>query len=47
VKVNVYIPKNISKDEKKTLEKLQESSNFSPKPDEDKNFFSRVKDFFE
>lgn len=47
VKVNVYIPKNISKDEKKTLEKLQESNNFSPKPDEDKNFFSRVKDFFE
>jgi len=47
VKVNVYIPKNISKEEKKVLEKLNESNNFEPKPEEDKSFFNRVKDFFE
>jgi molecular chaperone DnaJ len=47
VKINVYIPKTISKEEKKTLEQLKDSKNFEPKPDEDKNFFNRVKDFFE
>ncbi len=47
VKVNVFIPKNISKDEKKILEKLQTSESFEPKPEDDKNFFNRVKDFFE
>ena len=47
VKINVYIPKNLSKEEKKTLEHLRDSKNFEPKPEEDKNFFNRVKDFFE
>ena len=47
VKVNVFIPRNITKDEKKILEKLQTSESFEPKPDDDKNFFNRVKDFFE
>jgi len=47
VKINVYIPKVVTKEEKKTLEYLKESKNFDPKPDEDKNFFNRVKDFFE
>jgi len=47
VKVNIYIPKNLSKDEKKILEKMQTSPSFEPKPEEDKNFFNRVKDFFE
>lgn len=47
VKVNVYIPKNITKDEKKILERLKDSENFEPRPDEEKNFFNRVKDFFE
>jgi molecular chaperone DnaJ len=47
VKVNVYIPKNVSKEEKKALEHLKDSKNFEPKPEEDKNFFNRVKDFFE
>jgi len=47
VKVNVYIPKNISKDEKKMLEKFKDSDNFAPKASEEKNFFNRVKDFFE
>jgi molecular chaperone DnaJ len=47
VKVNVFIPKIVSKDEKKVLEKLKESKNFDPKPEDEKNFFNRVKDFFE
>ncbi len=47
VKVNVYIPKNISKDEKKVLERLKESENFKARVTEEKSFFNRVKDFFE
>jgi molecular chaperone DnaJ len=39
VKVNVYIPKNISKDEKKTLERLKESENFKAQETEEKSFF--------
>ncbi len=47
VKVNVWVPKNLSKDEKKLLEKLSTSSNFDPKPDtEERSFFDRVKDMF-
>lgn len=48
VRVNVWIPKNISKDEKKLLEKLNESNNFKPNPEKsDKNFFERMKDYFD
>jgi molecular chaperone DnaJ len=47
VKVNVYIPKSVTKEEKKILEHLKDSKNFEPKPEDDKNFFNRVKDFFE
>ncbi len=44
VKVNVYIPKNLTKDEKKIVQKLSESENF--KPQETKSFFDKVKDSF-
>jgi len=47
VKVNVYIPKNITKDEKKSLERFKDSENFKARATEDKGFFNRVKDFFE
>jgi molecular chaperone DnaJ len=48
VHINVWIPKNISKEEKKIIEKFTESSNFSPAPDlSDKSFFQRVKGYFE
>lgn len=47
VKVNVYIPKNISKDEKRILEQLKKSKNFDVHESEDKSFFDKVKDFFE
>ncbi len=48
VKINVWIPKDLSKDEKKTMEKMAESPSFHPKPSShDKNFFSRMKNMFE
>lgn len=47
VKVNVYIPKNVSGDERKMLEKLKESGNFTARAQSEKGFFNRVKDFFE
>jgi molecular chaperone DnaJ len=47
VHVNVWTPKNVSKEEKEILEKLRESDNFIPNPDEhEKGFFQRVKDMF-
>ncbi|MCD6200971.1 MAG: molecular chaperone DnaJ [Bacteroidales bacterium] len=46
--VNVWIPKNLSREEKRILEKLDESEEFKPKPPgRDKGFFERVKNFFE
>ena len=48
VQVNVWVPKSLSKDEKRTLEKFKDSSNFKPSPSKDeKNIFSRMKEFFE
>ena len=47
VKVNVWVPTELDKDEKKTLEKLQDSENFIPNPGkEERTFFDRVKDMF-
>ena len=47
VKINVWIPKDLSKEEKKTMEKLAQSDNFTPKPStQEKSFFSRMKDMF-
>ena len=47
VNVNVWIPKNLSKDEQKTIEQYRSSPTFTPKPDaDDKGFFDRVKNYF-
>ena len=48
VRVHVWIPKKINSEEKRLLEKLQQSENFqdAPKPGE-KNFFERMKDMFD
>ncbi|GET26532.1 molecular chaperone DnaJ [Prolixibacter sp. NT017] len=48
VRIHVWVPKKLSNDEKKQLEKLQESENFSAKnaASEDRNFFDKVKDMF-
>ncbi|MGB0888148.1 MAG: molecular chaperone DnaJ [Vicingaceae bacterium] len=46
--VNVWTPQDLSKDEKKTLEKLRDSENFKPNPkSSDKGFFDRMKDYFQ
>jgi molecular chaperone DnaJ len=48
VSVNVWIPKNLTKDEKKILEKLNESDNFKPhNTAKDKGFFDRMKEYFD
>ncbi len=47
VNVNVWTPKNLSKDEKEILEKLKESPNFKPSPSsKDKSYFDRMREFF-
>ncbi len=47
VYVQVWIPKSTSAEERKQLEKMRDSSNFSPKPtSDDKNFFDRIKRMF-
>jgi molecular chaperone DnaJ len=46
--INVWIPKNLSKEEKTLIEKLKDSKNFQPNPDpSDKSFFDRMKSYFE
>lgn len=48
VNVNVWIPKNLSRDETKTIEKLRESDSFTPRPDkEDRGFFERMRGYFQ
>ena len=48
VNINVWIPKNLTKEERKILEKLDESGNFKPSPGSfDRNLFNRMKNYFE
>lgn len=48
VNINVWIPKNLTKDEKKIIEKFTESSSFTPNPDKsEKNLFERMRSYFE
>ena len=48
VNVNVWIPKNMTRDELKAFEKFRESGSFTPKPDKnDRGFFDRMKGYFE
>lgn len=47
VHVNVWTPKQVSAEEKKALEVLRESSNFTPNPGKgEKGFFEKIKEFF-
>ena len=47
VHLAVWTPTDLSKEEKKALEDLRESSGFQPKPSgKDKGFFEKVKDMF-
>jgi molecular chaperone DnaJ len=48
VNVNVWIPKDISREESKIFEKFRESESFTPRPDKnDRGFFDRMKGYFE
>jgi molecular chaperone DnaJ len=48
VNVNVWIPRNLSKEESRMFEKFRESDTFTPKPDKnDRGFFDRMKGYFE
>lgn len=47
IHVNIWTPKQVSKEEQSILEKLRESDNFTPKPGKnDRSFFERMKEFF-
>lgn len=48
VNVNVWIPKNITREESKVIEKFKESDSFTPRPDKnDRGFFERMKGYFD
>ena len=47
VSINVWIPKNLTKEEQKLIEKFGDSPNFIPRPDKSEmNFFERMKGYF-
>lgn len=47
VNVNVWIPKNLSREEQRAFEQFKNSASFTPKPDaDDKGFFDRMKSYF-
>ncbi len=47
IHVNVWTPKTLSSEEKRTLESLRDAPNFQPQPSKgDKSFFERMKEFF-
>jgi molecular chaperone DnaJ len=48
VNVNVWIPKNVTREEARMIEKFKESGSFKPDPDKnDRGFFERMKGYFE
>ncbi len=48
VKINVWVPKGLSRDEKKLVEGLKNAENFQPAPSpSDRSFFKRMRDIFE
>jgi molecular chaperone DnaJ len=48
VNVNVWVPKNLTKEELKIIEKFKESETFTPDPDkDDKTLFERMRSYFE
>ncbi len=48
VRILIFIPSSVSKDDRKLLEKLNESTNFSPEAaKKDKTFFNRFKNYFD
>ena len=47
IHVNIWTPQHVNSDEKSMLEKMQDSTNFQPKPEKgDKSFFDKVREMF-
>ena len=47
IQVNIWTPQHVSAEEKQMLEKMQQSQNFTPKPEKnDKSFFEKVREMF-
>ena len=46
VRVDIFVPKTLTKDEKKVIEQLSESKNFRPSTEEKASFLERVKQMF-
>ena len=48
VTINVWVPKDLSKEEQRTIEKFTDSESFKPNPDKaEKGFFERIRNYFE
>lgn len=48
VTINVWVPRNLSKEEKASIEKFAKSQNFEPNPESgERNFFEKMRGFFE
>ena len=47
VNVSVYVPETLSKDEKKTLEEMEESDNFKPNTSIKEKIFKKFKSLFD
>lgn len=48
ININVWTPRNLSRQEQETLQNLMESDNFRPHPNaRDKSFFERMKEYFQ
>ena len=47
VNVSVYVPETLSKEEKSTLEKLEESKNFKPSTSIKEKIFKKFRSLFD
>ncbi len=45
--MSAYIPETLNKEEKQTMEKMQESDNFKPNPSIKEKIFKKFKNFFD
>ena len=46
VRINVFIPNDVSKDDKKLLEQMRESESFNPQSKRNESFFTKLKNAF-
>ena len=46
VNISVYIPENLTKDERETLEKMRNSDSFKPSVQTKQTFFQKFKNLF-